>query len=117
MRALSISAEVVGHAVYQQILLEAREQVRAGSTISSIFDLYPKKIPPMVAKMMETGEQTGAVDEILQKLSTFYTKEVDNVVNSLSQLIEPILIIILGVGVGVLVAAVLLPIYNIAGGM
>lgn len=117
LRALRIGSEVVGHMVYQRILIEAREEVRTGSTISSVFEQYEKEVPPMVTKMMITGERTGALDTILEKLATFYSKEVDNVVGSLPQLIEPILIIILGIGVGILVAAILLPIYNIASGI
>lgn len=116
LQALQVAADVVGNAVYKKIMLEARENVRVGNTISSCFGNYPE-IPPMVTQMVATGEQTGSVDEILMKLSAFYTKEVDAMVATLSQLIEPILILILGGGVAVLVASILIPIYNIASGV
>ena len=67
--------------------------------------------------MIKTGEQTGKIDVILGKLSIFYKKEVQNVVDNLSQLIEPILLIFLGIGVSILVFSVFMPIYNLAGVM
>jgi len=65
--------------------------------------------------MIKTGEKTGKLNMVLEKLSDFYNKEVENIVNNLSQLIEPILIVILGIGVAILVFAVFMPIYNLAG--
>ena len=71
----------------------------------------------MVTQMIATGEQTGSLDVILKKLGQFYNKEVDNTVATISQLIEPIMILLIGGAVAVLVAAILMPIYNIANGM
>jgi len=116
LQALQVTADVVGNVVYKKIIEEAKENVRVGGTISSCFEDH-SEIPPMVTQMVATGEQTGSVDEILKKLSSFYTKEVDATVATLSQLIEPALILVLGVGVAVLVASILIPIYNIASGM
>jgi len=116
LQALQVTADVVGNVVYKKIIEEAKENVRVGGTISSCFENH-SEITPMVTQMIATGEQTGSVDEILKKLSSFYTKEVDATVATLSQLIEPILILLLGGGVAVLVASILIPIYNIASGM
>jgi type IV pilus assembly protein PilC len=116
LQALQVSADIVGNVIYQKIIMEAKENVRTGSTISSCFYNY-KEIPPMVTQMVATGEQTGSVDDILRKLSSFYTKEVDAMVGSLSQMIEPVLILILGAAVALLVSSILIPIYNIAGSM
>jgi len=116
LQALQITGDVVGNAVYKKIILEAKENVRIGNTISACFGKY-KEMPPMIIQMVATGEKTGTLDEILKKLSVFYTKEVDTMVGTLSQLIEPVLIVILGIGVAILVAAILIPIYNIASGM
>lgn len=116
LQALQISGEVVGNTIYKEILLEAKENVRVGNSMSSCFEKH-KEIPPMVVQMVATGEQTGSVDEILKKLSVFYTKEVDAMVGTISQMIEPVLIVVLGIGVALLVSSILLPIYNIAGGM
>jgi type IV pilus assembly protein PilC len=115
LQALQISADVVGNSVYRKIIMEAKENVRVGNTISSCFQRH-REIPPMVVQMVATGEQSGSVDEILKKLSIFYTKEVDAIVGTLSQLIEPVLMVILGIAVAILVASILIPIYNIASG-
>ena len=116
LQALQVTADVVGNVVYRKIIMEAKENVRIGNTISSCFYNY-SEIPPMVTQMIATGEQTGSVDDILKKLSSFYTKEVDAMVALLSQLIEPVLIVILGGAVAILVASILIPIYNVASSM
>ena len=114
LNALQISADVVGNVIFKEILLEAREQVRVGGAISSVFERRDDIIPPMVARMVNTGEKTGSLDIILKKMADFYAKEMEVTTSTLSQLIEPILIVILGAGVAILVSAILMPIYNIA---
>ena len=116
LQALQVTSEVVGNTVYQKIILEAKEEVRVGGTLSSAL-IKHKEIPAMVTQMIATGEQTGSLDVILKKLGQFYNKEVDNTVATISQLIEPLLILLIGGGVAVLVAAILMPIYNIANNM
>ena len=111
-QSLEITADVVGNAVYRQIILEANEAVRKGSNISTVFARYPE-ILPMVTQMISIGEQTGKLDTILKQVSTFFTEEVNRAFDNLVNLIEPILIVVLGAGVGILVAAILLPIYNL----
>ena len=114
IQALNISGQVVGNAVLREIILQARDEVKMGHTISSALEKH-KEFPPLFYQMIKTGEKSGQLDVILVKLSSFYNKEVDNVVSSLTQLIEPILIICLGAGVAVLVFAIFIPIYNLAG--
>jgi len=116
LQALQVTSEVVGNTVYQRIVTEAKEDVRIGNTLSSSFAKH-KEIPTMVSQMIATGEQTGSMDVILKKLGQFYNKEIDNTVGTISQLIEPILILLIGGATAVLVAAILMPIYNIANGM
>lgn len=116
LQAFQITADVVGNLVFKEIILEAKEQIRMGNPISSVFEKY-EVIPPLVYQMISTGEKTGSLDYILKKLSDFYTREVEVVVDSLAQLIEPIMIFVLGAGVAILFASVLLPVYNIAGGI
>jgi len=111
-QSLEITADVVGNAVYRRIILEANEAVRKGSNISAVFARYPE-ILPMVTQMISIGEQTGKLDTILKQVSTFFTEEVNRAFDNLVSLIEPILIVVLGLGVGILVAAILLPIYNL----
>ncbi len=111
-QSLEITADVVGNVVYRQIILEANEAVRKGSNISAVFARYPEVLP-MVTQMISIGEQTGKLDTILKQVSTFFTEEVNRAFDNLVSLIEPILIVVLGVGVGILVAAILLPIYSL----
>jgi len=111
-QSLEITADVIGNVVYRRIILEANEAVRKGSNISAVFSRYPE-ILPMVTQMITIGEQTGKLDTILKQVSTFFTEEVNRAFDNLVNLIEPILIVFLGVGVGILVAAILLPIYNL----
>ena len=111
-QSLEITADVVGNSVYKRIILEADEAVRKGSNISMVFARYPE-ILPMVTQMISIGEQTGKLDSILKQISAFFTEEVNRAFDNIVNLIEPILIVVLGVGVGILVAAILLPIYNL----
>lgn len=114
VRALQITADVVGNEIYRGIVLEAVEAVRGGSTIAEAFARHPE-IPALLTQMMRVGEETGKLDQILKAISRFYTREVDNLVDNLVALIEPVLILFLGLGIGLIVASVLVPIYNLTG--
>ncbi len=112
IQALEISGQVSGNVVFAQIIDRAKNEVSKGNTMSSVFMKEPI-IPPVVSQMIKTGETTGKLDYVLDNLADYYTKEVDYLVDNLSTLIEPILIVALGAMVGFLMAAVLLPIYNL----
>ncbi len=99
--------------IYRDILLQTAEFVTNGKSVSESLSGRPE-FPPIVTQMVRVGEQTASLDTILAKLADFYEKEVDAKVGTLSTLMEPIIMIILGVGVGLLVAGILLPIYNLA---
>ena len=114
IQSLNISGQVVGNSVFQQIIFQARDEVKMGKSISLVLEKH-KEFPPLFCQMIKTGEKTGKLDIILDKLSSFYSREVDNIVNNLSQIIEPLLIIMLGAGVSILVFSVFIPIYNLAG--
>ncbi len=114
IRALEITAAVVGSRVYRDILEETIESVKSGNPISESFAKYPE-MPSIMVQMMKVGEETGEVGSILEKLARFYRREVTNAVDTLVNLIEPVMIVALGLGVGVLLAAVLIPIYNVSG--
>ncbi|MDP3935057.1 MAG: type II secretion system F family protein [Candidatus Giovannonibacteria bacterium] len=113
VRALEITSEVVGNEVYRKILLDSMDSVKSGSMISESLSKYAD-IPPLLSQMIRIGEETGKLDYILKSVAGFYRRDVDNFIDNLVSLIEPILIVGLGLGVGVLVAAVLVPIYNIS---
>jgi len=117
LKALEITAKVIGNKIYENIVNEAREKVKVGESITSAFSGYPKQIAPMVTQMIGVGEKTAQLDVILEKVALFYQQEVDRAVNNMTQLIEPIMILILGGGVAFLVASILMPIYNISSGL
>lgn len=116
VRALEITGDVVGNEVYKNILIEAGDGVKAGSSVSDIFSRYPE-IPGVMVQMVKVGEESGKLGFVLDKLSKFYEREVNNEVETLVGLIEPAMIVVLGVGVGVLLTSVLVPIYNLAQGL
>jgi len=94
--------------------LDTKEKVEDGDSVSSVFS-ESNKVPIMVSQMMSIGEETGKLDVVLDKVTDFYTREINNTVANLMTLMEPIIMIFLGVGVGVMVAAIILPMYNMAG--
>ena len=112
---INITSDVVGNVVYKNILLEAKENVQGGGTMSEVFERH-KEIPILVSSMLVIGEKTGRTDFMLENIFNFYKSESENSIQNLSQLIEPVLILILGLGVGLLVSAVLLPIYSMVSG-
>ena len=114
-RALDIVAQVVGNTVYRQLINATIKEVEGGNSISTVF-LQSPFVPPMVPQMMAIGEQTGKLDDILEKISLFYSREIDNTVQNISSFIEPFVIIIIAGGVGVLFAAVIQPIYSLSSG-
>jgi type IV pilus assembly protein PilC len=116
IRAIDLTSAVVENRVYQDLLKQVSEDVKSGSSLSSAFSKHPQ-IPPIMAGMIKIGEETGSIENILKTLGKFYTREVNEAVDTLVSLIEPVMIIVLGLGVGILLASILMPIYNIAGGV
>ncbi|MCX6795818.1 MAG: type II secretion system F family protein [Candidatus Falkowbacteria bacterium] len=112
-RALEVSAAVAGNMVYQDLIRLTLASINDGRPISSIMEASDR-IPKMVPQMMAIGERTGKLDMVLDKVTDFYSREVSNKLNNLSILMEPIIMVVLGVGVAVMVAAVILPMYNMA---
>lgn len=114
LQALETTANVVGNEIYKGILIEALMQVRGGKSLSAALSEYPL-IPGIMVQMIQVGEETGELGNILKTLGKFYQREVVTAVDTLVDLIEPAMIILLGLGVGSLLASVLMPIYNLAG--
>ena len=113
-RALAISRDITGNTVYKEIINETLEDVRRGGTIGGALALH-KEIPSLVTQMVVVGEQAGKLVEVLHSVASFYKTDVDNALDNITSLIEPILIVTMGLGVGILVAGVMLPIYNMVG--
>jgi type IV pilus assembly protein PilC len=116
VRALEISASVVGNGIYENILNHAVEAVRGGSPVADAMG-GTTEIPNVMIQMIKIGEETGELGNILKTLAHFYQREVANAVDTLVDLIEPAMIVLLGLGVGTLLASVLIPIYNISSGL
>ncbi len=114
LRALEITSAVVDNRVFKNILMESVREVKGGNSLSNSFGTFPD-IPSIMVQMIKIGEETGELGNILKTLAKFYEREVIQAVDTLVSLIEPIMIVTLGLGVGILMASVLMPIYNIAG--
>jgi type IV pilus assembly protein PilC len=113
IKAIQIVAEIINNVIYRDILLDTVNKISAGRTISDGLSGHPE-FPNIVTQMVKVGEQTARLDDILMKLANFYEKEVDTKISTLTTLLEPMIMIILGLGVGLLVAGILMPIYNLA---
>lgn len=112
VQALEVTSEVVDNAVYREILTNTLIEVKGGRAFADSISEYPE-IPGVLSQMAKVGEETGNLSEILQTLAKFYQREVNNAVDTLIGLIEPMMIVLLGLGVGTLLASVLMPIYNL----
>ncbi len=113
LRGLEITGLVVGDAVYEKVLADAAVDVKGGMPLSEALRKHPE-IPGIVVAMIKIGEETGNMGKILETMARFYRREVNNAVDTLVGLIEPLMIVVLALGVAILLASVLLPIYNIA---
>lgn len=113
LRALEVTGAVVGDPTYQAVLTEAATDVKGGMPLSDALRKHDR-VPGIVVAMTKIGEETGNMGPILETIAKFYRREVDSAVDTLVDLIEPFMIVTLAVGVAILLAAVLLPIYNIA---
>jgi len=114
IRSLSIVSGIVGNQTFQAIILDAAEEVRKGGNMSTAF-FRAKQIPHLVSQMVKIGEESGTISAILGNVASFYSQEVDGMTRNLTTLLEPILIVALGIGVAILVVGILLPIYNVVG--
>lgn len=113
LKALELTRDVVDNRIFLQAINKSIEDVKGGSPISVAFEKH-EQFPNILIQMMRVGEETGNLGEILATLAKFYQREVTNAVDTLVDMIEPVMIILLAVGVGTLLASVLVPIYNIS---
>lgn len=113
LKALEVTSSVVDNRTYKAILDDTLVKVKEGVSLSNALSQH-KDIPNIMTQMVKVGEESGELGNILKSLAKFYQREVTTAVDTLVSLIEPVMIVALGVGVGILLAAVLMPIYNIA---
>lgn len=117
VRSIDITADVVGSLVYKKLLKEVADGVKSGLALSAALGKYKEEIPGILVQMVVVGEETGSLGTILKTLTDFYRREVDDAIDTLVSLIEPVMIVVLGLAVGILLVSVLMPIYNLAGGI
>lgn len=110
---LNITSEVVSNTVVKDALKDASKQVEKGFPVAFSFAKHPEAFPVILSQMIAVGEETGKMEDVLKKISHVFEVESDERVKNLTSAIEPIIMIVLGLGVGFLVIAVLLPIYNL----
>jgi type IV pilus assembly protein PilC len=110
--ALQILKDALGNVLFRNAIVEISKKVERGFPLGDTFAQYPE-FPPIVSQMMKVGEETGKLDETLLKLSRYFESESENLVKGLTTAIEPIIMVVLGVGVGFIVISVITPIYNL----
>lgn len=111
--ALKVVAGVVGNEAYRDVMVKTVQEVAAGNSITTVWR-GTGVIPDMVTQMVAVGEETGKLQVVLERLTDFYTREVNASVANLSTAIEPLIMVIMGVAVGGLVMAIILPMYTLA---
>ncbi len=111
--ALEIVADVMDNEVWRRLTQETIREVNDGNPLTSAFEHNPV-VPTMMVQMLAVGESTGQTHNVLLRLSAFFTREIDNLVANLVSMIEPVILIVLGLGVGVMVSAILMPLYNMS---
>ena len=114
VKTIEVTADVVDNKRYAKILYGSVELIKSGSTVSQAFEGH-EEIPRIMILMIKVGEETGELSSILKVMAKFYRREVENEIDGVISLIEPAMIVALGVGVGIVLASVLLPIYDVAG--
>lgn len=114
IKSFQITSNVLGNVHYKNALNEMAEMIKKGGQINEIINNYPHLFSPLVVQMITVGEQTGELDTILEELAGFYENEVDQIMNNLPSIIEPLLILVLGLGVGAMAVAIIMPMYSLS---
>lgn len=114
LEMLRISSRAVGNVVIQKAIINSSEKVKGGKALSVALK-DEQYILPLVPQMISIGEQSGGIDSMMGKAATFYENELDNTIRSISTAIEPVLMVVLAVVAGIMVAAILLPVYGLIG--
>lgn len=114
--SLEVVYAVVGNAYYKELVRQTVQEVGGGGSLTTVFSASPL-VPPMMSQMLGVGEETGRLTHVLEKLNSFYSREVENSLTTLVSIIEPLLMVVIGLGVGLVVSAIILPMYRLAGSL
>jgi type IV pilus assembly protein PilC len=115
--SLFIVMESLSQVKYQKLATNFQKEIQKGRSLSEIMREENKLFPNMVIRMIATGEKTGSVDTMLAELADHYEKEIDSALSNFTSILEPVLLLLVGIGVGVMVLAVIAPIYSLVGGI
>ena len=113
IQALEITSDAAENILYRDALKEAAGKVEKGASLSSALVSYKEIFPPIVHQMIAVGEETGKLDEVLMKVSVYFESESEQAVKTLTSAMEPMIMIVLGIGVGFLIIAIVMPIYSL----
>ncbi len=115
MRAVEITIDVVQNIYYKKVLEEAKVAVEKGAPFSEVFRQNSKLYPIMMSEMVQVGEETGKLSEMLLNIAVFYEEEIEDKTKNLSTIIEPLLMVVIGAGVGFFAISMISPLYSILG--
>ena len=114
-RAVEITEDVVQNIYYKKVLEEAKKAIEKGAPFSQAFEAHTELYPVMMSEMIQVGEETGKLSDMLLQIALFYEEEVENKTKNLSTIIEPVLMILIGMGVGFFAISMISPLYTILG--
>ncbi len=113
IHAIEITQDVVSNVFYKETLEKGKENIQKGTPLSAVFIEHPEIYPIMVGDMMEVGEETGSLSDMLYKIAVYYEEEVDQATADMSKLIEPILMVVIAIFVGIFAVAMITPMYSL----
>lgn len=111
-QAIKITGEIIANSSYKKAIKETEEKVSRGEKISAVLSGYPDLFPAFVIQMISTGEETGRVDQTLMDMVKFYRGDIERAIERLTTLLEPAMILVLGIGIGILAFAVFIPLFQ-----
>jgi type IV pilus assembly protein PilC len=114
-RAVEITEDVVQNVYYKKVLEQAKVAIEKGAPFSEVFEANQNLYPIMMSEMIQVGEETGKLSDMLLQIAIFYEEEVENKTKNLSTIIEPVLMIFIGIGVGFFAISMISPLYSILG--
>ena len=117
IRAIEITQDVVQNIYYKKVLEEAKETIEKGSPLSEIFKSNPNLYPVMMSEMVQVGEETGKLADMLLQIALFYEEEIENKTKNLSTIIEPVLMVFIGLAVGFFAVSMISPMYKVMDGI
>lgn len=113
VQTATITSKTIANIHYRKALIDLSEKLKKGVQVNQIFSQYPKLFPPIVSQLARVGEESGSLDQVLGELADFYEEDVDQIMKNLPSVIEPVLILVLGAGVGAMAVAIIMPMYSL----